>query len=161
LDTKVTGFRAKVQEGTFSSLNYPEETIIVNQADSMKNKLEIFSRSEGCPIRNVLDRFGDKWSVLVLLILGEQNSPMRFNELLQTIGNISQKMLTVTLRTLEADGLITRKHYHEIPPRVEYGLTGLGESLLPHINGLADWSQKHYDTIMKTRKRFEKNKQMV
>jgi DNA-binding HxlR family transcriptional regulator len=70
------------------------------------------------------------------------------------IGDISQKMLTVTLRTLEADGLVSRKHYPEIPPRVEYAITELGTSLLPHIDGLASWAAKNMDAISKTRKKF-------
>lgn len=123
----------------------------------MKRKLEEFSHTEDCPIRNVLDRFGDKWSILVILILGQHKKPMRFNELAQAIGNISQKMLTVTVRTLEADGLVTRKHYPQIPPRVEYGLTDMGMSLLPHIDGLAKWSLKHFDSIMKSRKKLVKS----
>jgi DNA-binding HxlR family transcriptional regulator len=123
----------------------------------MKIKLGEFSHPEDCPIRNVLDRFGDKWSILVILILGQNKKPMRFNELVQAIGNISQKMLTVTVRTLEADGLITRKHYPQIPPRVEYELTDIGMSLLPHIDGLANWSLKHFDSIMKSRKKSLKH----
>jgi DNA-binding HxlR family transcriptional regulator len=127
----------------------------------MKKKLEDYDLHASCPIRNVLDRFGDKWSILVILLLGEHKTAMRFNEVAQTIGDISQKMLTVTLRTLEADGMVMRKHYPEIPPRVEYELTELGKSLLPHINGLAQWAVKNYDTITKSRKKFIAKKQLV
>ena len=82
-----------------------------------------------CPVRGVLDRFGDKWSILVILILGDKKK-LRFNELNKEIGDVSQKMLTVTLRTLEADGLVKRTIYPEVPPRVEYEITALGKSLV-------------------------------
>jgi DNA-binding HxlR family transcriptional regulator len=118
----------------------------------MKKIPEEFSRPEHCPVRNVLDRFGDKWSVLIIIILGDYG-PLRFNALSHAIGDISQKMLTVTLRTLEADGLVLRTLYPEIPLRVEYELTDLGKSLLPHIEGLGEWAKKHMDVIMKNRKK--------
>jgi DNA-binding HxlR family transcriptional regulator len=79
---------------------------------------------------------------------------LRFTELSQTIGDISQKMLTVTLRTLEADGLISRRSYPEIPPRVEYELTALGRSLLPYINGLSGWADTHMREILHNRKQY-------
>jgi DNA-binding HxlR family transcriptional regulator len=119
----------------------------------MENKVEIFLDLENCPVRQVLDRFGDKWSVLILIILG-QKGILRFTEISQTIGDISQKMLTVTLRTLEADGLISRKSYPEIPPRVEYELTALGRSLLPYINGLSAWADTHMQEILRNRRQF-------
>lgn len=125
----------------------------------MKKKLENFSHAEDCPIRNVLDRFGDKWSILVILILGEKNGAMRFNEIIHAVGDISQKMLTVTVRSLEADGLVSRRHYPEIPPRVEYSLTDMGISLLPHIDGLTKWAIKNQESIVKTRKKFSLKKQ--
>ena len=122
----------------------------------MEKKFEIFSNSPTCPIRNVFDRFGDKWSVLVLMVLGTHGGLMRFGELKEVIDDITQKMLTVTLRTLEADGLVARKYYQEIPPRVEYQLTELGKDLVPHIESLANWASKHVDQILRSRKRFEK-----
>jgi len=120
----------------------------------MKNNPANFYSHELCPIRGILDRFGDKWSILVILLLGDQKDPIRFNEIMATIGDISQKMLTVTLRSLEADGLVVRKQYAEIPPRVEYTITPLGSSLLPHIDGLAKWAVKNQDAVMKMRKKF-------
>jgi len=126
----------------------------------MKNNLEKFPDLHNCPVRQVLDRFGDKWSILILLIL-EEKGVMRFNEISQTIGDISQKMLTVTLRTLEADGLISRKMYTEIPPRVEYQLTALGNSLLPHISSLSAWADKHMATIMENREKYMEKKQQA
>jgi DNA-binding HxlR family transcriptional regulator len=122
----------------------------------MKKKLEKFERahlSERCPVRNVLSRLGDKWSILVIVALGERGV-MRFNELAGTLGDISQKMLTVTVRTLETDGLVERTVYPEIPPRVEYRLTPMGTSLLPHIEALAKWANEHMGEIVENRGRF-------
>lgn len=117
----------------------------------MKNKLEKFTmKAEDCPIRTVLDRFGDKWSVLVILILGEVDK-MRFNELHKAMSDVSQKMLTVTLRSLEADGLVQRTVYAEIPPRVEYNITSRGKSLLPHLNSLTQWATENMAGIKKSR----------
>ncbi|WP_343672181.1 helix-turn-helix domain-containing protein [Chitinophaga sp.] len=111
-----------------------------------------------CPIRHVLDRFGDKWSILVVELLSHKGR-MRFSEIATSIGDISQKMLTVTLRSLEADGLISRAFYPEIPPRVEYELTELGKSLIPPIKNLMDWGQAHLETILDNRKRYEEEKE--
>ena len=118
----------------------------------MKNNLENFIDTENCPVRQVLDRFGDKWSILVIIMLGEKEV-LRFNELSQIIGSISQKMLTVTVRKLEADGLVSRKLYPEIPPRVEYQLTELGKSLLPLITQLTQWANRNIQTIQQNRRR--------
>jgi DNA-binding HxlR family transcriptional regulator len=115
--------------------------------------LKIFAEAETCPARNVLDRFGDKWSTLVILVLNEEEK-LRFNELHKVIGDISQKMLTVTLRNLEADGLVSRKVYPEIPPRVEYKLTPLGKSLVPHISSLLKWADQNFSSIMASRSKY-------
>ncbi len=103
-----------------------------------------------CPVRNILARIGDKWSLLVLYILSREGT-MRFGALLKAIPDISQKMLTVTLRTLEEDGLVTRDIYPEIPPHVEYGLSQRAHSLLPHVDSLIDWAIKNMDDIMADR----------
>ncbi len=92
-----------------------------------------------CPVRDVMDRFGDKWSILILIEL-HKNGKARFNELNRAIPDVSQKMLTVSLRRLVSDCLISRKAYPEIPPRVEYQLTEIGLSLMPHIIGLVEWA---------------------
>ena len=105
----------------------------------------------GCPIRNVLARIGDKWSLLVLYTL-DGAEPMRFGTLRKAIPDISQKMLTVTLRTLEEDGYLTRSIYPEVPPRVEYALTERAKSLLPHINSLIAWAIENMDAIKGERK---------
>ena len=106
-----------------------------------------------CPIRNVLSRVGDKWSMLVLFTL-ESNNNQRFKELQRNIPDISQKMLATTLKMLEADGLILRVAFPEIPPRVEYSLTKKGESLLPLINNLISWASDNMEDIMESRRNF-------
>ena len=106
-----------------------------------------------CPVRNVLNRVGDKCSMLVLFTL-ESTPTIRFKELQRNIPDISQKMLTTTLKTLEADGLIIRKAYPEIPPRVEYELTSRGKSLLPLIDNLLSWASTNMDGIMQSRETF-------
>ena len=106
-----------------------------------------------CPIRNILTRFSDKWSLLAIYTLNKQKRAMRFKELQREIPDISQKMLTVTLRTLEEDGYVTRTIYPEVPPRVEYALTERTKSLLPHINALIGWALENMDAIMSDRKK--------
>lgn len=103
-----------------------------------------------CPIRNVLSRIGDKWSMLVLFTL-EDNNSQRFKELQRNIPDISQKMLTATLKTLESDGFILREAFPEIPPRVEYSLTDRGRSLLPLIDNLLVWATENMNDIMESR----------
>lgn len=103
-----------------------------------------------CPVRDIMCRFGDKWSILVLITL-QANGTMRFGDIHKTIADISQRMLTVTLRTLEADGLISRKVYAEIPPKVEYDLTAMGKSLIPHIERLVNWSVENMAAIRRNR----------
>lgn len=107
-----------------------------------------------CPIRNILTRLCDKWSLLVIYTLNKASKEtIRFKELQREIPDISQKMLTVTLRTLEDDGYVTRTVYPEVPPRVEYALTPRTHSLLPHINALIKWALENKDAIIKDRKR--------
>lgn len=105
-----------------------------------------------CPIRNILARISDKWSLLVIYTLDKyEKKPIRFKELQRQIPDISQKMLTVTLRTLEEDGYVTRTIYPEVPPRVEYTLTDRTRSLLPHINSLIEWALENRVAIMQDR----------
>ena len=120
---------------------------------SEKN-FKIFGAAENCPVRNVVDRIGDKWSVLVLLVL-EEGGVLRFNEICGYINTISQKMLTVTLKALEADGLVKRTVYPQIPPKVEYQLTPRGKSLLPHLHGLVSWAMSNMVDIKASREIFE------
>jgi DNA-binding HxlR family transcriptional regulator len=109
------------------------------------------SQASNCAaMSDVLNRIGDKWSVMVVGMLG-RNGTLRFNELKRMINGISQRMLTLTLRNLERDGLVTRTIYPEVPPRVEYSLTRMGETLREPIAGLWDWSAEHYQSIRDAR----------
>ena len=111
---------------------------------------------QDCPIRNVLARICDKWSLLVIYTLKDHmDGPLRFNALRKLIPDISQKMLTSTLKTLEADGYVTRKVYAEVPPRVEYSLTPRSETLIPIIDNLIVWAIDNMAVIMNDRKRKE------
>lgn len=105
-----------------------------------------------CPVRNVLTRISDKWSLLLLFTLNESGTT-RFKELQRLLPDISQKMLTVTLRTLEEDGFVTRKAYAVIPPKVEYSLTDRALSLLPHVGNLILWAKENMPDIIKDRNR--------
>ena len=120
----------------------------------MKDFLKKYGEAEHCPVRNVIDRIGDKWSVLVLMLL-EESKVLRFNEIYGYIQTISQKMLAVTLKSLEADGLVKRTVYPQIPPKVEYELTERGRSLLPHLHQLVSWANSNMDEIRKSREAFE------
>lgn len=109
-----------------------------------------------CPIRQILARISDKWSLLILYTLNSQANVMRFNALQRQIPDISQKMLTNTLRTLEEDGLVHRKVYAEVPPRVEYALTERALSLLPYLNALIGWAKENMVAILKDREKKNK-----
>jgi DNA-binding HxlR family transcriptional regulator len=102
----------------------------------------------------VLSRIGDKWSVLVIMMLAER--PLRFNELRRTIGGISQRMLTLTLRGLERDGLVTRQLTPIIPPRVDYQLTALGRSLREPVVALGAWAKQHGEEIARAQLLFDR-----
>ncbi|MER6577452.1 helix-turn-helix domain-containing protein [Nonomuraea sp. NPDC001023] len=105
-----------------------------------------------CPTRLVLDRIGDKWSVLVLLSLSD--GPMRFTVLRGRIGGVTPKVLTQTLRAMELDGLITREVFAEVPPRVEYTLTDLGRSLHAPISVVARWAEENVHEILRHREKI-------
>lgn len=120
----------------------------------MQKNNEKFSMVEICPIRNVISRFGDKWSLLIILILRE-NEKLRFNQLGKLIPDISTKVLSSTLKTLEADNLIKRTVYPEVPPRVEYNLTETGISLVPIINQLTQWALDNMKPIIAHRKKYD------
>jgi DNA-binding HxlR family transcriptional regulator len=107
-----------------------------------------------CPIRNVLDRIGDKWSLLIVHTLAE--TPHRFGELRRAVPDISQRMLTQTLRDLQRDGLIERRVFATVPPSVEYRLTAMGKSLLRPMQELVDWAGKFQDRIDAARGEFDK-----
>lgn len=109
--------------------------------------------SDICPVREILTRIGDKWSVLVIALLGD--GARRFSELRRSIEGISQRMLTLTLKGLERDGLVTRTAYPTIPPRVEYELTKVGRTLLKAVTPLHLWAEKHRGIIQESRTRYD------
>ncbi len=114
---------------------------------------------QDCPIRNVLARICDRWSMLVIYTLNAHGGgPVRFNALRKLIPDISQKMLASTLRTLETDGYVTRTVYAEVPPRVEYSLTFRTETLIPIMNGLIEWAEVNMASIMRDREKTCKEK---
>ena len=123
----------------------------------MRRKEQLNSIIEICPVRNVVARFGNKWALLVILVLSE-NEPIRYNELGRKIPDISSRVLSNTLRILEADGLICRRVYQEAPPRVEYSLTETGRTLVPIIIKLTEWAQNNMKTIIEHRSKSEENK---
>ena len=107
-------------------------------------------------VSRVLARVGDKWSVLIIVLLGD--GPKRFNEIKRMVGGISQRMLTLTLRGLERDGLVTRTIFPTIPPRVDYELTRLGRSLWKAVEPLGAWAQGHLRDIRTAQEKFDKRK---
>lgn len=151
------------QEGTATIPGYTTVTNNTPAASAVKKKFEqIFhqannSRKELCPVRDIMSRVSDKWSMLTIYALGGYGT-LRFSELKRKIGDISQRMLTVTLRNLEADGLITRKIYAEVPPRVEYELTELGHSLMNQFVLFAEWAIAHGKQIIGLRQKARSSK---
>ena len=119
---------------------------------SVRNKA--VTNHESCPhVREVLSRVGDKWTLLVVVVLADGEK--RFSELRRTIEGISQRMLTLTLRGLERDGLVTRTVFPTIPPRVQYALTPLGRTLIEPVVGLASWADNHREAIQQARAKFD------
>jgi DNA-binding HxlR family transcriptional regulator len=115
------------------------------------------SLSDDCArVSSVLSRIGDKWSVMVVMVL--RKGPHRFSELKRQIGGVSQRMLTLTLRGLERDGLVTRTVYDTAPPRVDYALSPLGHSLREPVEALGDWALAHLDTVDRARLEFDRRR---
>ncbi len=104
-------------------------------------------------ISDILSRIGDKWSLLVIRQLGD--GPLRFSQIKRSLGSISQKMLTATLRGLERDGFVSRTVFPTVPPRVDYALTALGRDLLDPVKEIADWALKNAERIERARKRYD------
>jgi DNA-binding HxlR family transcriptional regulator len=122
-----------------------------------KEAPKIVSAAPCCgPVREVLSRVGDKWSMLIVAILND--GPLRFNELRRRIEGISQRMLTLTLRELERDGLLTRTVEPTVPPSVHYELTALGRTLLDPVKALAAWAQNYHPQIVQAQQKFDRNK---
>lgn len=134
----------------------PSHTEVTDQVRALSVRLATehgVAADEDCPVRDVLDRIGDKWSVLVLALLGDR--PMRFMELKHAVGVISQRMLTSTLRGLERDGLVCRKVYPTAPPQVEYTLTDTGASLKEILVPLAQWASDHRHAVLASRASYD------
>lgn len=109
--------------------------------------------SRNCPSRGLLDRIGDRWTVLVIGALDV--GPQRFSQLQTTVDGVSQKMLSQTLRSMEPDGLVTRTVYPEVPPRVEYELTALGRTLQIPLAALTEWSTEHMSAVLDARTEYD------
>jgi DNA-binding HxlR family transcriptional regulator len=137
-----------VAKGTSASPGSSEVTV----ADDCPEAFQWDTR-EGCEVRQILDRIADKWSLLVISLLEDRT--LRFTELRQQIDGISQRMLTVTLRHLERDGLVCRTIYPEVPPRVEYCLSPMGHTLLGTIQALVTWTEEHQAEIARARAEFD------
>ena len=121
-----------------------------------EEKLKKYICVDNCPVRTVISHFSGKWAMLILCLLAE-NGATRFSAIGRAIPDISPKMLAETLRNLEADGLVRRKVYAEIPPKVEYSLTDLGGSLMPHLEGLISWAMENFECVITNRQRFVTN----
>src|ERR1700719_1408790 len=137
----------RAQEGTFLK---PEHTEVTVPLPPPNPHLDGNCRA----VASILARVGDKWSVFVIMLLG--NGPRRFNELKRMVGGISQRMLTLTLRGLERDGLVTRTVFPTIPPRVDYELTELGRGLWQAVKPLGQWAQSHVKHFINARAKFDK-----
>jgi DNA-binding HxlR family transcriptional regulator len=123
-----------------------------NSTDGPNGACGLLPAEHGDFVRQILDRVGDKWTVLVIANL--HDGPRRYSSLQAVVPGISQRMLTLTLRQLAEDGLVTRAVYAEVPPRVEYTLTPLGESFLETATSLIQWASAHHDTIRAHRDAF-------
>lgn len=110
--------------------------------------------ADRCPIRDVLERMGDRWSMLVLFTL-EAHGTLRFSALKAQIADISQRMLAQTLRRLEQDGLVSRRVHPTVPPRVDYSLTPLGQSFLQPMHGLLAWAERHHEDVKAARRAYQ------
>jgi DNA-binding HxlR family transcriptional regulator len=134
-----------MEEGTLKS---PGSSEVTDPWDAHQ-----WDAREGCEVRQILDRVADKWSLLAIALL--EGRTLRFNELRREIDGISQRMLTVTLRQLERDGLVTRTVYPVVPPRVEYALTPLGQTLHSTIQALVTWTETHQDEVAAARAAYD------
>jgi DNA-binding HxlR family transcriptional regulator len=131
-----------MEDGTSKSVGYPEGTECIE-----------WDTRNDCEVRQILDRVADKWSLLAISLLEERT--LRFTELQRRIDGISQRMLTVTLRQLERDGLVRRTVYPVVPPRVEYSLTPLGATLHATIQSLVTWTEQHQSEIATARAAYD------
>ncbi|MEG9227598.1 winged helix-turn-helix transcriptional regulator [Aeromicrobium sp. Sec7.5] len=142
------------QEGTLKSPGSSEVTeVLADDCCRGGNDAYQWDTREDCEVRQILDRIADKWSLLVISLLEEKT--MRFGELERAVDGISKRMLTVTLRHLERDGLVDRTVYAEVPPKVEYRLSPLGHTLLGTVQSLVGWTEEHQIQIAQARAKFD------
>lgn len=134
--------------------SYPGETIIENQPIVAQENIKKFCDVAACPVRNIVSRFSTKWGLLVIAIVNDA-ATVRFSELRRHLPDISPKVLASTLKTLQADGIITKKVYAEIPPRTQYTITPLGRELAAILGQLTAWALDHADEIMAHRRHAE------
>jgi DNA-binding HxlR family transcriptional regulator len=137
-----------MEEGTSKSPSNCESTVDYGDADPFQ-----WDTREDCQVRQILDRIADKWSLLVIALL--ENRRLRFTELRREIDGVSQRMLTVTLRSLERDGLVKRTVHPVVPPRVDYELTSLGRTLHTTIQSLVTWTERHQEEIAAARTAYD------
>jgi DNA-binding HxlR family transcriptional regulator len=127
--------------------------------DLKKEEDRIIDGRTCCPIKDLLTRIGDKWSILVIVTLARaKDHRLRFNEMMREVGGISQRMLATTLRYLERDGIVKRQIYPEVPPRVEYTLTERGLGLLVPVKALVAWIESEWPDIEKSRQKYDESK---
>lgn len=127
-----------------------DEAVMIERLQAAKTEKDEFT---DCPVRGVLDQIGDKWSTLIVITLAER--PFRFGELRRSLADISQRMLTQTLRDLQRDGLVERRVYPTVPPSVDYRLTPLGRSLLGPVGALIRWADENHGAIRAARRVFD------
>ncbi|QEO12999.1 helix-turn-helix transcriptional regulator [Agromyces intestinalis] len=138
------------EDGTSKSLGTPAGTVCDDDCSAFQ-----WDAREDCEVRQILDRIADKWSLLVIALLDDRT--MRFTELKRMIDGVSQRMLTVTLRQLERDGMVRRTVYPVVPPRVDYELTPMGRSLHATVQSLVVWTEAHQDEIAVSRERYDRS----
>ncbi|GAA1617841.1 helix-turn-helix domain-containing protein [Nonomuraea sp. NPDC048882] len=141
-----------MEDGTFESLGYREGTM--DDYDVWQ-----WDTREDCEVRQILDRIADKWSLLVIALLDCQS--LRFTQLRREIDGVSQRMLSVTLRQLERDGLVSRTVHPVVPPRVDYALTPLGRTLHETIKSLVTWTEAHQQEIAAARAAYDARREMM
>src|SRR5688500_3030103 len=140
-----------MEDGTSATPRHPEGTETTGTEGT--SPLPAVSETQTCELRDLLDRLADKWSLLVVELLG--HGTLRFTELRRQIDGISQRMLTLTLRHLERDGLVVRTVHPVVPPRVDYELTALGATLLETIQALVTWTEEHQDEVAAARSAYD------
>ncbi|WP_327586636.1 helix-turn-helix transcriptional regulator [Nonomuraea sp. NBC_00507] len=144
-----------MEDGTFRSLSYCDSTV----DDDDDYDVRQWDTREDCEVRQILDRIADKWSLLVIALLDCQS--LRFSQLRREIDGVSQRMLSVTLRHLERDGLVSRKVHPVVPPRVDYALTPLGRTLHQTIKSLVTWTEEHQAEIASARAEYDARQEMM